>query len=289
MTNYFNSKYPIIALAMNQVSDAKFAIECSNAGIYPSISLFNYNTFNLLLDDIHFFVKEKNNSNFLFSMEFEDLKKNSTLKLIDFFNIKTIELIAPFNHKNFNFLEFKNIIYNIRKKGIILCLKCVYENDFVNCDLFDCLIIKGQNGAGLVGNIIIDNVLEKIKRKYPKKFIIIGGGIENKQQITHYLNNGADAIGIGSLFALSKESCIPEKTKLALLNKEKTFIKNKKNNIKNAIVFSDIDNRKDDLNNTKSLILGIKGNGTIGHVYAGTAVKNIKEIKPLKQIVEELI
>ena len=60
MTNYFNSKYPIIALAMNQVSDAKFAIECSNAGIYPSISLFNYNTFNLLLDDIHFFVKEKN-------------------------------------------------------------------------------------------------------------------------------------------------------------------------------------------------------------------------------------
>ena len=57
-----------------------------------------------------------------------------------------------------NELEFKNIIYNIRKKGIILCLKCVYENDFVNCYLFDCLIIKGQNGAGLVGNIIIDNI-----------------------------------------------------------------------------------------------------------------------------------
>ena len=33
MTNCFNSKYPIVALAMNQVSNAKFAVDCHNVGI----------------------------------------------------------------------------------------------------------------------------------------------------------------------------------------------------------------------------------------------------------------
>ena len=37
MTNCFNSKCPIVALAMNQVSNAKFAVDCHNVGIYPSI------------------------------------------------------------------------------------------------------------------------------------------------------------------------------------------------------------------------------------------------------------
>ena len=41
------------------------------------------------------------------------------MKLIDFFNIKTIELIAPFNHKNFNFLEFNNSTKDLIKNTII--------------------------------------------------------------------------------------------------------------------------------------------------------------------------
>mgnify|MGYP003348685181 CR=1 FL=1 len=72
MTNYFNSKYPIIALAMNQVSDAKFAIECSNAGIYPSISLFNYYKNNTI--NYERFIRETTLNNFMLSLTILDLK-----------------------------------------------------------------------------------------------------------------------------------------------------------------------------------------------------------------------
>ena len=44
-----------------------------------------------------------------------------------------------------------------------------------------------------------------------------------------------------------------------------------------------------DPNDTNSLILGINSLGEQGHLYAGSAIENIKEIKPLKQIMQELI
>ena len=155
--------------------------------------------------------------------------------------------------------------------------------------MFDCLILKGKDGAGFIGNNneSIKNIFYKVKNDYPNKKIIVSGGIETKQQIKYFLNEGATAIGIGTLFALSKESSIPFNTKLKMSTNQIKQITNYNNDKKNAIVFSEINNKEDDLNNSKSLIKGI--NGIEGHIYAGTAVKNIKEIKPLKQIVEELI
>ena len=43
---FFNCKYPIIAATMNQVSDLKLAIACHDAGILPSLSVYNYSLSN---------------------------------------------------------------------------------------------------------------------------------------------------------------------------------------------------------------------------------------------------
>ena len=90
MTNYFNSKYPIIALAMNQVSDAKFAIECSNAGIYPSISLFNYYKNNTI--NYERFIRETTLNNFMLSLTILDLKNKYVLTLIKKLDRKSTRL-----------------------------------------------------------------------------------------------------------------------------------------------------------------------------------------------------
>ena len=285
MTNYFNSKYPIIALAMNQVSDAKFAIECSNAGIYPSISLFNYYKNNTI--NYERFIRETTLNNFMLSLTILDLKNKYVLTLIKKLKIPCIEIILPFEQDCLSEEESKLI--NFLKKDHLICLKCPEYIKNSTIELFDCLILKGKDGAGFIGNNneSIKNIFYKVKNDYPNKKIIVSGGIETKQQIKYFLNEGATAIGIGTLFALSKESSIPFNTKLKMSTNQIKQITNYNNDKKNSIVFSEIDNKEDDLNNSKSLIKGI--NGIEGHIYAGTAVKNIKEIKSLKQIVEELI
>ena len=287
MTNCFNSKYPIVALAMNQVSNAKFAVDCHNVGIYPSISLFNYKTIKDFLLDVSYFKEKTGTTNFLFSLNFSDFENKQIRNIIDKLDIKNIELIFNFHNSNEIFSNIKNELK--KRQNIVFYLKTMSVTGLKFNEYFNGFILKGNNSAGIIGKNKIESIFLYTKKTYPDKFIIPSGGIENKNQIKYFMDNGATAIGIGTLFALSEESPIPKESKLAMINKKRSIMINSINHKKGAIVFSKIKNGNNDHNNTESLILGITSGGKKGHIYAGTAIESIKEIKPLKQIVEELI
>ena len=287
MTNCFNSKYPIVALAMNQVSNAKFAVDCHNVGIYPSISLFNYTTLKDFLLDVSYFKEKTGTTDFLFSLNFSDFENKQIQNTIDKLDIKNIELIFNFHNSNEIFSNIKNELK--KRQNIVFYLKTMSVTGLKFNEYFNGFILKGNNSAGIIGKNKIESIFLYTKKTYPDKFIIPSGGIENKNQIKYFMDNGAAAVGIGTLFALSEESPIPKESKLAMINKKRSIMINSINHKKGAIVFSKIKNGNNDHNNTESLILGITSGGKKGHIYAGTAIESIKEIKPLKQIVEELI
>ena len=291
MTNCFNSKYPIVALAMNQVSNAKFAVDCHNVGIYPSISLFNYRTLKEFILDVSYFKDNTGTTDFLFSLNFGDFRYKQVLNIIDKLNIKSIELVVDWPISNDILSGIRNEIEKKQSKDIKFYLKC---NDISHLNtgyynIFDGFILKGNNSAGILGKNSIDLMFSYAKNKCPEKFIIPSGGIGNKEYFYRFINHGAASVGIGTLFALSEESPIPKESKLAMINKKRSIMINSINHKKGAIVFSKMKNENNDHNNTESLISGITSGGKKGHIYAGTAIENIKEIKPLKQIVEELI
>ena len=93
---------------MNQVSDAKFAVDCYNAGIYPSISLFNYKTIKDFILGISYFKEKTGTTDFLFSLNFSDFENLQIRNIIDKLDIKNIELIFNFHNSNEIFSNIKD-------------------------------------------------------------------------------------------------------------------------------------------------------------------------------------
>ena len=243
---------------MNQVSDAKFAVDCYNAGIYPSISLFNYKTIKDFILGISYFKEKTGTTDFLFSLNFSDFENLQIRNIIDKLDIKNIELISNFYNANKSFINIKDELKN--RNSIRFFLKTIDRKDFYFGKYFNGLILKGNESAGALGKNKIESIFLYTKNKYPNKFIIPSGGIQNKDQIKYFMSNGATAIGIGTLFALSEESPIPKEAKLAMINKKRNIMitqHNKLNYEKGAVIFSKTKYTDNDPNNTNSLILGI--------------------------------
>jgi NAD(P)H-dependent flavin oxidoreductase YrpB (nitropropane dioxygenase family) len=88
--------------------------------------------------------------------------------------------------------------------------------------------------------------------------------------------------------AASKESVLTPEVKNAMINATWNDIVTLDDRLKqNALVFSQVVSK--DVNNTFSLTTGISSKADQGHIFAGAGIDHIKEIKPMKQIIEELM
>ena len=87
------SEYPIIAMAMNQVSDIHLAIAIRKAGAIPSLSIFNYNSLAELEDDFFKYQSEFGDSKILLSLGVGQLISNRVLDSIVSNRIEFIEII----------------------------------------------------------------------------------------------------------------------------------------------------------------------------------------------------
>lgn len=279
---------------MYKVSDAKFAIVCTKANIFPSISIFNYSydqgnkiDYKKLYDDFEIFFHEMPNNDFLLSMGYNEIQDRNIIQALNTFKITKIEIILPFKPQRINF----RLLYLLEERGITLFLKCPFYQKQTLYDNFSALILKGKYGAGLVGDDNIEDMLLQAKNDYQKKYIVASGGIYTKEKIKYFLAKGANAIGIGTLFATSSESNISLATKQKMIlssSSDISHIYNSMGHKKNALVFATQDHDAD-LNNTQSLIMGIQNPQQGGHVYSGVPLSDITEIKPLKDIVKTLI
>jgi NAD(P)H-dependent flavin oxidoreductase YrpB (nitropropane dioxygenase family) len=282
MPNIFISENPIVCLPMYLVSDLKLAMAIANNGCIPSLVFSNYKNNECFLEDV-ITIKTKYKSELIISFNEKEILQNLQffIKIIVDYNL-SIELLQIEKEITKNVLNF------LKNKNIKVGIKVTYLKD--NLDIlkhFNFVIIKGKDGAGYIdnGNLKLIETLKTIRNEHPNLCLIASGGIssyEDYKKISPY----CDLIGAGTLFAMSKESCINEDVKNSIIkNKNVTKIKGF-SGFQNAIVFSEIE-ISDDKNNSNSLKFGIQNKG--GHVFIGNGIEKINEILPVSKIVSNLI
>lgn len=294
--DFFGCDYPIIAAPMNRVSDAKLAIACHHAGIFPSLSLYSWQNRHSIDINEHIVDREiktfqdaTGSSKILISLASIDLFKDSVIKLLLDNDIKFLEFIAS---------DYPSKFIVDRSKTIKQQMKEIHGVDFkiitkrlnsqnINPNAVDAIMYKSGEGAGRGENSIDINVeLENFKTQYPTLPIIMSGGIGCSDDIKKYMALGCIAVCIGTLLAASEESSISYETKLKMIEATTIDISRTKVSNQSAIIFSNLPD--DDMNNTNSLIKGIS-NPSQGLIFAGKGINHIKSIKPVKDIVQDLI
>ena len=81
------------------------------------------------------------------------------------------------------------------------------------------MLLKGPEGAGRSADDSppLSESFEFCRANLPATKLIVSGGIHNSDQVTDYVNRGALAVAIGSLFAASSESAVSESVKRKII------------------------------------------------------------------------
>lgn len=288
---FFGCKYPIIAASMNQVSDLKLAIACHNAGILPSLPIYSYSTNNYHIDYdtlnsvLTEFKETTGSNNIMITASRGDLLSDDFLNFILTHSIKFIEVIG--NDQTYRRPEKPELFKEYLNANIKIIPK-VTSSSVINPKITDAVILKSKDGAGRgIETIDVLDELSYIKNNFPSLPVIMSGGIGSKTDVKKYLNLGCMAVSIGTLLAASEESSISLESKEQMIKASSKDIQTFKNGAyQNAIIFSEVE--YDDINHTQSLIEGIK-NPNKGHIFVGKGIDNISSIRPVKDIVQELV
>lgn len=283
--DFFGCKYPIVAAPMNKVSDVDLAVACYRAGIFPSLSIYNYIEPHSLEKAIDAFQSKTGSNKILLSLDSQEFLDKDVQELILKLKISHLEILGDNNiTQSLIWDEFLKDSKALQKEGVKILLKSLDSNN-VSPEL-DGVILKSNTGAGRgVEWIDIDYALMSITRRYPAVPIIMSGGVSRPRDVKKYLNMGCMAVAIGTLLAASEESCVSLETKQQMVNATYENITRLKNARQNALVFSEI--TIDDDNNTNALVKGIASPAE-GHIFAGKGINEITSIKSVKNIVEDL-
>lgn len=283
-----NSKYPILMAAMNQVSDLNLAIAGHAAGIFPSLSFFNYwqkGTFDLknFQKDLIQFEAVSGSKNLLISLGAENFLDKFILEIIIDNGFLNIEIADGLDKENIP--KIQKIRQDLKKKGLMIYVKDVYPRLVMETDV---LILKGNEAAGTISknSYNLKDSFNYMKNSFPNLLIIPSGGIKDSTDVKYYLDKQAFGVGIGSLFAFSEESCISLETKQRIIDSSREDLISIKGGNQTGLVFKEID--KDNANNTNSLKFGLRGTEK-GHIFVGHSIDSITQIKTVKEIVDELV
>jgi len=270
---------------MNKVSDLSLAVAVYNAGAFPSISLVAGGRLDLhyLESILKDFKHLTGSTNVLLSFSWEDLLNPKVINVLAKENFRHIEFFhRPLNDPLWNNMQL--LLNQLKDNNFIVIAKTLKAVTHVK---YDNVILKGSDGAGrTLQNVgtLAEN-FEIYKNESPKTTVIPSGGISTKTQIDYYLGKGATAVGIGTLFALSEESCVSKETKLKLINETAAALSLQGKFSHQGVIFNKL--KDDDDNNTQALVAGINSpsNGTM---FAGKGIDNVTNIRPVKEIIAEL-
>ena len=305
---FFGCQHPIVAVAMNQVSDVNLAIAVAQAGGFASISIFNYYIakgvigWDLVRSEIQRFQTAVGNCNFILSIDTAFIQSNNPriIDLIREFKISHVEIIGVEEHRKDPAVlaKINHWMTYMQSQGVKLILKTVvlpedperwgqWDSGLSRVDAF---AIKGPKGAGRVmeTDLSLEQMIAWTQEHYPDIPIIAVGGIGNAHDVQQLLDLGAMAVGAGTIFAASEESPVSKETKLKMIGAGNTELtKLNTDNLKqNALKLGEV-NKPDTENNTMSLRAGIK-TGNQGHIFAGHGINSVTEILPVNIIIERL-
>jgi hypothetical protein len=191
--------------------------------------------------------------------------------------------------QGFGELENENIvrmiIQTLKKHSRILMR--VFERQYSKQEhLIDGYCLKSKDSAGRYGFHSNQELLDIFRDT--GKLLIPQGGIGTPQQVRDLLAQGASAVGIGTVFAASKESPLSTEAKNKIISADSSHL-SQLDSRQNALVFTNnlTPFDQNDWNRTASLKRGI-ADGKEGHLYVGTAITHIDRIATVKDIVAYL-
>jgi NAD(P)H-dependent flavin oxidoreductase YrpB (nitropropane dioxygenase family) len=300
-TQLFESKHPIVSVAMNQVSDLNLAVAVKKAEAVPSISFFNYYKYDdkkqrveHLVSDLRLFEERTGSKEIIISLSEYDFINDHTMNTLLEWGAKFVELTTDRNlleSTGWGVVLKKATSFHSQGLGIFLKTmgRAVISSSYtIDWGSIDGVIIKGSEGAGRCDIIKtpLEDIVREVKSLYPDLHVIPSGGVSNSQDVNKMIAAGATAVGIGTLFAASEESRISTETKLKMIEASEPELIPRSEN-QRGLYFGAV-GKQFDTNQTRSLIIGIT-NPEAGLVFAGKAISEIKEILPVKTIVERLV
>ena len=270
---------------MNKVSDAKLALAAHAAGIIPSL-VASFSALSETVVELEKFNHGAGNFTDLILAVSPAQLSPELIDVILTYNVTHLQLLDSIKT-----VAEKLALSSLKKKNIKIIKKCLSSAIYIGAEyphLVDAMDIKGPEGASRVVNdgVPLSRRLSQLQMLYPELPIIVTGGISTSAEIRQYLDAGAVAVGLGTVFALSEESCINYEKKLAMIEKSFADVRNIGVSKQNAIVFTPIPDG--DANNTRGLIIG-RDSSNEGLLFAGKAIDNISSIKSVATIVKELI
>lgn len=283
---FINSKYPLICAPMNRVSDLKLAVAVYNAGCYPSLVADNYSNLDELESDIQLFVDLAGSATLILALESAALMQSPRLvSIVLRYKLSHIEIFDKADPLN---VAMMYLFDKIRANGtkIIFKMLSVFELGTLATHI-DGVVIKTPDAAARVIHDKYNAVqrVEKLTSAYPHLRIVASGGISSRADIQKYLDAGATAVSVGTLFAVSVESSVSVETKQAMVRASYTDAVTVGIANQTALVFSSTVDA--DGNNTNGLELGVKAPAT-GLIFVGKAIDSVSEIKTVEQIVKDL-
>jgi len=274
----FNSRYPIICTPMNFVSDAKLAVACNKAGIVPSL---------VDSSDLEEQLKEFREScpkgDLVLAADLQRMEKH-LVYLIALYRKYGVSHIQVLNNSNSNTNTLKLLNSEVDIKIIYKSLRPMDLSKMLHCDAIDLKSPDAASRVRVTGQTTMERFLEQ-KAINPNLPIIVTGGISTSAEIKMYLDADAEAVGLGTMFALSEESRINSDKKLEMIKKSFSDVMSIGKNRMNGIVFSKTPDTDD--NHSDGLKLG---RDTIdrGVIWAGKALNNITAIESVQTIVDRL-
>jgi enoyl-[acyl-carrier protein] reductase II len=296
ITNLFGIKYPIIQAGMVWVSGHKLASAVSNCGCLGLIGSGSMKP-DLLREHI---LKLKSETDKTFGVNIPLLRGDAE----DLINICLNENVKIVFTSAGSPLKFTKILKkaNCKVVHVISNVKQALKSQEAGCDavVAEGFEAGGHNGIDELTTIaLIPQIVDALNIP-----VIAAGGIADGRGVLAAFALGAEAVQIGTLFAASVESSAHENYKKAIVNAQdintRIFTRKKSptralsNKIVDQLITEELkgasEDRLNELIDKKREFKGIfEGNLEEGFLEAGQSSGLVKSIKPVKEIVYELI
>lgn len=293
---FFPSRYPIMCAVMNGASDLSLALAVNEAGAMPSLLLKVRDKDNRIMLDtadqaLIQYKQQTGHTNVVLSVNHEDILEPGFVTWLDRVRPSHIELLGyemDFHQCCYD-PRWVVMISRIRKFAKIMarCSKIMKPPDWA-----DGLCIKGRESAGFSSQSSVGDITKQQLSDWPHLAIIPYGGVGTAQQVKNYLDMGAAAVACGSVFAASKESCLDIRVKQKIVEATIDDLVTFPETGQRALIlgsYESVIKDSSDYNRSRSLREGIRGDGTVGHIYLGESVQYITSIRSVKDIVDDLV
>jgi len=309
--SYFNSQYPLVMASMNGVSTLPLALACWQAGVFPSlVTPFRNTDFRTTMspedrrDAIHYdlteFKKVTGHCDVIVGLMYGELEDAKTMQLMVDHGVSHVELFSSagqtYQHNpmrdKYQTLYEPWFAKKLKSYGSIRFMERCRE--LKNFDPGTVMGVRGRDaGGGTNPELTTREMFDQQRQLTPDAVIVPYGGVGTPEQVAYYITAGAAAVGIGTLFAACAESALSTETKQAMISASKDNLARMPDTGQSMLPLGKFDDivrsqSQSVANRDSSLYAGIRGDGTVGHIYAGHAIEHVTTIRTVQQTVEYL-